>query len=287
MTVQRVLLYCVHSRILLPSIPSVITKRHHQLSDSDSLPQLRYTIHTQSNSQRHVHVSVMPQKRKAQSQTEQDKSSEHVHKKTETRQKNSNHHGFNSYPPSKVYRLIEPGPVLLVITGSLKDSTHNIMTAGFHMVMQHQSPPLIGITIGPWDASFAALEQQRECVLAIPSVEMANTVVDIGNCSADDDDDTSKWGRFGLSAVPSGRLKTPLVGDPNIISNIECVVEDSKMVRKYSLWVLRPVKAWINPDKRPGEGGKMFHHRGNGTFVVDGDVLNLQDRMVKWKTFQD
>lgn len=202
--------------------------------------------------------------------------------------KSQDHNGFDTYPPSKVYRLIEPGPVLLVTTGSLADSTHNIMTIGFHMVMQHESPPLIGICLGPWDASFSALKKQRQCVLAVPSVEMANVVVDVGNCSADDDDvESSKWERFGLSALPAGRVKAPLVGGPNIIANIECEVEDTKMVSKYSMWVLKPIKAWINPDKKPGEGGKMFHHRGDGTFVVDGEILDLKDRMVKWQEFRD
>ncbi|KAI2624149.1 hypothetical protein GGR54DRAFT_638027 [Hypoxylon sp. NC1633] len=198
--------------------------------------------------------------------------------------------GFEPYPPSKVYRLIEPGPVLLVSTGSLADSTHNIMTIGFHMVMQHESPPLIGISLGPWDASFAALKKQRECVLAIPDVAMASLVVDIGNCSADDDDVLlagGKWRRFGLQPLPAARVGAPLVGGGDVIANIECVVEDSKMVGKYSMWVLKPVEAWLNPGKKPGEGGRMFHHRGDGTFVVDGDVLDLKDRMVKWQDFQD
>lgn len=209
------------------------------------------------------------------------------------------HHGFEPYPPSKVYRLIEPGPVLLVTTGSLADATHNVMTIGFHMVMQHESPPLIGICLGPWDASFTALKKRRECVLAVPSVEMAPVVVDVGNCSADDDNDdndgnddnetegTNKWQRFGLEAVPAAKVKAPLVGGSDVIANIECVVEDTKMVSKYSMWVLKPVKAWINPSKKPGEGGKMFHHRGDGTFVVDGEILDLKDRMVKWQEFQD
>ncbi|KAI0840784.1 hypothetical protein F5Y06DRAFT_230400 [Hypoxylon sp. FL0890] len=197
---------------------------------------------------------------------------------------------FEPYPASKVYRLIEPGPVLLVTTGSLADSTHNVMTIGFHMVMQHESPPLIGISLGPWDASFATLKKQRECVLAVPTVEMASTVVDIGNCSADDEDVQEaggKWQRFGLAALPAAKVKAPLVGGSDVIANIECVVEDTKMVSKYSMWVLKPVKAWINPKKKPGEGGKMFHHRGDGTFVVDGEVLDLKDRMVKWQEFQD
>lgn len=193
---------------------------------------------------------------------------------------------FEHYPPTKVYRLIEPGPVLLVTTGSLKDGTHNVMTMGFHMVLQHEGPPLLGISLGPWDASFALLEKYRECVLAVPDVALAATVVDIGNCSADDEAE-GKWARFGLEALPARKVKAPLVGGPDIIANIECVVEDSTMVGKYAMWVLRPVKAWVNTEKRPGEGGRMFHHRGDGTFVVDGEVLDLKAHMVKWQCFQD
>ncbi len=231
----------------------------------------------------------MARKRKIIEEKDETAASSPKRKAGKTEPQTKAHHGFDPYPASKVYRLIEPGPVLLVTTGSLAESTHNVMTIGFHMVIQHESPPLLGISLGPWDASFAALKQQRECVLAVPSVDMAGGVVAGGNCSVDDgsDGDSSKWQRFGLDALPAGKVKAPLVGGSNIIANIECVVEDTKMVSKYSMWVLKPVKAWINPDKLPGEGGKMFHHRGDGTFVVDGDILNLKDRMVKWQEFQD
>jgi flavin reductase (DIM6/NTAB) family NADH-FMN oxidoreductase RutF len=119
-------------------------------------------------------------------------------------------------------------------------------------------------------------------VLAVPSVEMAAVVVDIGNYSAYDKEG-NKWERFSLDALPPRKIKAPLVGGPDIIANIECVVEDTKMVSKYSMWVLKPVKAWVNSNK----SGKMFHHRGDGTFVVDGEVLDLKDRMIKWHEFQD
>ena len=55
----------------------------------------------------------------------------------------ANQHAFDPYPTAKVYRLIEPGPVLLVTTGSLVKRTHNVMTIGFHMVIKHESPPLL------------------------------------------------------------------------------------------------------------------------------------------------
>jgi flavin reductase (DIM6/NTAB) family NADH-FMN oxidoreductase RutF len=212
---------------------------------------------------------------------------------------------FTSYPPSKVYRLIEPGPVLLLSTGPATKAKHkskpqrdassndiNIMTMGFHMMVQHSGPPLIAACIGPWDATYARLKAARECVLAVPSVEMAETVVDIGNCSMDDlgssQGPSNKFEKFGLDALPAAKVGAPLVGAEHVIANVECVVEDDVMVDRYNLWVFRVVKAWVNEGKKPGEGGRMFHHRGDGTFSVDGEeVLDLRERMVKWKMFQD
>lgn len=214
---------------------------------------------------------------------------------------------FTPYPPSKVYRLIEPGPVLLVSTGPLKGSASqssspstsqgstpdapsiNLMTMGFHMMVQHASPPLIAVCIGPWDATYARLQATRECVLAVPSAELAPTVVDIGNCSADDGDGgTDKFEKFGLQALPAHKVGAPLVGGEHVMANIECVVEDDAMVGKYNLWVLKVVAACVNRQKLEG-GGRMFHHRGDGTFTVDGreEVLDLKEKMVKWKMFQD
>jgi flavin reductase (DIM6/NTAB) family NADH-FMN oxidoreductase RutF len=198
---------------------------------------------------------------------------------------------FTPYPSSKVYRLIEPGPVLLVSTGSPTSSSTkdiNLMTMGFHTMLQHASPPLLGVCIGPWDATYARLKATRECVLAVPSVEMAPAVVDIGNCSVDDlGTSTNKFEKFGLDALPAAKIGAPLVGGEHVIANVECVVEDDKMVEGYNLWVLKVVKAWVNEAKMPGEGGRMFHHRGDGTFSVDGEVLDLKERMVKWRMFQD
>jgi flavin reductase (DIM6/NTAB) family NADH-FMN oxidoreductase RutF len=44
-------------------------------------------------------------------------------------------------------------------------------------------PPLIGLIVGPWDHSHAALRERGQCVLAIPSIDLAERVVDAGNIS--------------------------------------------------------------------------------------------------------
>ena len=97
-------------------------------------------------------------------------------------------------PLPKVYRLIEPGPVVLVTTAH--KGRANVMTLSYHMMLCHQ-PPAIALDLGPWNYSFKALRATKECVIAIPTVDIASEVVEIGNCSGEDID---KFQSFGLDA---------------------------------------------------------------------------------------
>lgn len=186
-----------------------------------------------------------------------------------------NQEGFmRSLSLSKVYRFIEPGPVLLVTTSL--DGQANVMTMSYHMVMQ-DAEPLIGCSLGPWNHSYKALRETRELVLAVPGCDLAATVVDIGNCSGDDVD---KFTRFGLTPLPGKAVQAPLVGE--CLANFECLVADETLVEPYNLFIVRVVKAWINDSR---EERRTFHHQGNGVFVVDGEPLDFKARMTKWPTY--
>jgi flavin reductase (DIM6/NTAB) family NADH-FMN oxidoreductase RutF len=151
------------------------------------------------------------------------------------------------------------------------------MTMGFHMVVQH-APPLLACVIGPWDYSHKGLVETRECVIAIPTVDLARTVVDIGNCSGDEVD---KFARFKLTPDPASQVKAPLIRE--CLANIECRIADDRLVRCYNLFLLEPVA--IRYDDRSKER-RTLHHNGDGTFTVDGRVVDLRERMVLWKAFQ-
>ncbi|EIN09094.1 hypothetical protein PUNSTDRAFT_67939 [Punctularia strigosozonata HHB-11173 SS5] len=196
---------------------------------------------------------------------------------------------MEEFPVKKAYRFIEPGPTDRDIAGESADDAAqhprpNIMTCGFHMVIQHE-PPILGVCVGPWDASFKTLKSTKECVIAIPPVKLAEKVVDIGNCSGSDVD---KFSKFGFTPLEAKKVKAPLIAE--CMANLECKVRDESMVKKYNLWVLDVVKGWKKKDE--GVDGdrsdeKIFHHRGDGTFSVDGEIIDLQERMVLWKEFQD
>ena len=173
---------------------------------------------------------------------------------------------------SQAYRLLEPGPIVLVTTSL--EGTPNVMTMGFHMMVQH-APPLIGCVIGPWDFSYQTLKKTGECVIAIPATDLAETVVDIGNCSGDTVD---KFERFGLGTRPAKDVAAPLLVD--CLANIECRLADPSLVDRYNLFILEAKRIWIDEARKER---RTMHHRGDGSFTVDGGTLDLRKRMVKWR----
>ncbi|WP_328862885.1 flavin reductase family protein [Streptomyces sp. NBC_00306] len=179
---------------------------------------------------------------------------------------------LQEHPLNQVHRLIEPGPVILVTTRH--EGIPNVMTNGFNMMVRHE-PPLIGCTIGPWDHSYAALRATDECVISIPGSELAEIVVDVGNCSGQEVD---KFQTFDLTPVDAESVQAPLIAE--CFANIECRVVDTALVDSYDLFVLEAVKAWVDPSRTDPQ---MFHHRGDGTFTLDGETVDLQDRMTKWQ----
>ena len=136
-----------------------------------------------------------------------------------------------TYPLSRVYQLLEPGPVVLVTTAH--KGRANIMTQSWHTMMELE-PPLVGCVISGRNHSFDALTATKECVLNIPSMELAKQVVGIGNCSGEKVD---KFRKFRLTALPASQVTPPLIAE--CYANLECRVADSRMVNKYNFGKLR------------------------------------------------
>jgi flavin reductase (DIM6/NTAB) family NADH-FMN oxidoreductase RutF len=171
-------------------------------------------------------------------------------------------------PLSKVYQLLEPGPVVLLTTA--RQGRANVMTMSWHMMVEF-NPPLVACVVSSADYSFAALRATKECVIAVPSLELAPKVVGIGNCSGRD---VEKFARFNLTPAPAERVAPPLVAE--CFANLECKVVDTRLVNKYSLFVLEVLKAWTDPAKK---NRKTIHHQGYGKFAVDGEVITLKSKM--------
>jgi flavin reductase (DIM6/NTAB) family NADH-FMN oxidoreductase RutF len=174
----------------------------------------------------------------------------------------------SAFPLAKVYGLLETGPVVLVTTVH-KDKA-NIMTMSWHTMMEFE-PPLIGCVISARNASFDALRAARECVINIPTLELAKQVVGIGNCSGWTVD---KFAKFGLTPVAATKVRAPLIAE--CYASLECRVADTRLVNSYNFFILEVVQAWVDTAvKKP----QTLHHRGNGLFAVADETVKLRSSM--------
>ena len=174
------------------------------------------------------------------------------------------------FPVSEIRRFLEPGPIVLV-SSSYKEE-RNIMTMGWYTVMEF-TPSLIGCMITSANHSYEMIRKSGECVINIPTADMLDTVIGIGNCSGTE---TDKFATFGLTPQKAAKVKAPLIKECH--TNIECKLVDTRMLNKYNFFIFKAVKAHVAvKPKLP----KTVHYRGDGVFMLSGSSVD------KRKKFRD
>ncbi|MEP7102190.1 MAG: flavin reductase family protein [Burkholderiales bacterium] len=174
----------------------------------------------------------------------------------------------HALPLPKVYALLEPGPVLLLTT--MHKGRADVMTMSWHTMLQFE-PPMVGCVAGRNDISRDALRKTRQCVLNIPTVDLAAKVVACGNASGRD---TDKFAAFGLAPKPATLCAAPLIAE--CFASLECRVIDTRFVNRYAFFVLEVLKAWMAPGCK---NARTLHHRGYGAFMVAGETTRLPSKM--------
>lgn len=171
---------------------------------------------------------------------------------------------------SNARRFLEPGPIVLV--SSSWQNQLNMMTMGWHMIMEFE-PSLIGCYIWEKNHSFGMIKKSKECVFNIPTVDLAQTVVEIGNTSGREID---KFKHFQLTPVIGEKIQAPLIQE--CFANFECKLVDSSLVKKYSFFVFEVVKAHVAPSPR---FPKTIHYRGDGLFMMSGPTTSQYRHLFK------
>jgi flavin reductase (DIM6/NTAB) family NADH-FMN oxidoreductase RutF len=172
-----------------------------------------------------------------------------------------------NYPLDQIRRHLETGPIVLV-SSAWKGKT-NIMTMGWHMMMQF-TPALFGCYIWDGNQSFEMIRKAKECVINIPTIDLVNEVVGIGNSSAQEFD---KFERFGLTPVAAEKVGAPLIKE--CYANFECRLADDKMISTYGLFIWEVVRAHVAASpKNP----RTLHYRGQGEFMVAGRSISLRKK---------
>lgn len=176
-----------------------------------------------------------------------------------------------SFPLHEVRRFLEPGPIVLV--SSAWKGERNIMTMGWHMMMEF-SPALFGCIISSANHSFDLLKKSRECVINLPTLDLIDTVVDIGNCTGGElASGLDKFDEFGLTPVAGKKVSAPLINE--CYANFECRLADTSQIRKYGLFIWEIVAAHVATSPKHPE---TVHYLGGGEFMVAGKVISRRGR---------
>lgn len=173
-----------------------------------------------------------------------------------------------SFPLAKVYGLLEPGPVVLLTTA--RKDKRNIMALSWLTMLEFE-PPLVGCVVSNRNFSFELLRASRECVINIPSADLADKVVACGNTSGRH---TDKFSATALTPLAAALVAPPLIAE--CFANLECRVVDTRMVSRYNFFVLEVVKAWMDHGIT---APPTIHHRGRGAFMIAGETIKLPSRM--------
>jgi flavin reductase (DIM6/NTAB) family NADH-FMN oxidoreductase RutF len=171
------------------------------------------------------------------------------------------------FPPAKVRRFLEPGPIVLV--SSADRGERNIMTLGWHMVMEME-PALVGCYIWDENHSRSLIRRSKECVINVPTSDLVETVIGIGNTHGSEVD---KFARFRLTPANGVKVGAPLIAE--CYANFECKLVDTSLINRYSLFVFEVVKAHV---ARSPRYPTTVHYRGDGVFMISGRNVSYRRR---------
>ncbi|CAM4194643.1 flavin reductase family protein [Vreelandella rituensis] len=171
--------------------------------------------------------------------------------------------GKQHFPASNARRYLEPGPVVL-ITSKHNDES-NIMTLGWHTILAF-SPSMVGCMISEGNHSYQMIKQSRECVINLPTTELTDKVVGIGNTSGSEID---KFSTFELTQEKARLVSAPLIQECH--ASFECRLHDDALVDSYNFFIFEIVAAHVAPQPAYPE---TLHYTGDGIFMVSGNHVD-------------
>jgi len=171
------------------------------------------------------------------------------------------------FPVDGIRRYLEPGPIVLV--SSHYQGQSNIMAMGWYSMMQF-TPSLVGCFIVGYNHSYEMVRKSGECVINLPTVELLQEVIGIGNCHGTE---TDKFKEFELTPQEGNFVKAPLIKE--CYASFECKVKDERLLDKYNFFILEIVQAHVAKTPKYPE---TVHYTGDGVFMLSGKHVAFPER---------
>lgn len=180
-------------------------------------------------------------------------------------------------PITQVYRLLNPGPVVLVTVGN--GQKDNLFTVAWNVPVR-QNPPMLALLVGKGHYSYGLITESGEFGVNIPDVTLLDAVLGCGSVSGREVPD--KFASFGLTREPAQQIEAPLVLEA--VANIECRICQVVDLGSTALLIAQALEAVAAPRHfKDGSwtfdnGLQLIHHLGGERFCVSDRVVQARRR---------
>jgi len=166
---------------------------------------------------------------------------------------------------SKACMLLHPMHTILVsCTG--KTGKPNIITLAWAMPTSI-NPPLVAISISPERYSHRLIEETKEFVINIPTMDMLDATFFCGRKSGREHD---KFKETGLTSAPAQKVKPPIIRE--CIAHLECTLHSQHTTGDHTIFIGQIIAAYANKTAYDNgyklENAKMIYHIGGDKFAT-------------------
>ncbi|MEA2090371.1 MAG: flavin reductase family protein [Thermoproteota archaeon] len=166
---------------------------------------------------------------------------------------------------SSAYRLLHPKHVVLVSCADKRGKANIITLAWCTPASIH--PPLVAISVAPKRYSHQLIEETKEFVVNIPTMEIVEETLFCGRISGKE---CNKFEKTKLTASPAKKVRCPIIKE--CVAHLECKLHQQITTGDHTLFIGKVVAAYANEEAFDGkidlQKVKLIYHVGGEDFVT-------------------
>jgi flavin reductase (DIM6/NTAB) family NADH-FMN oxidoreductase RutF len=171
---------------------------------------------------------------------------------------------------SSAYRLLHPMHTILVSCVG-KTGKPNVLTLAWAMPTS-RDPALVAVSMAPNRYSHALIEETKEFVINIPTVDLIKETLACGRTSGESH---NKFSETGLTPLPARKVKAPIIKE--CIAHLECKLHSQFKTGDHTVFVGEILEAYADEgvftDKYDlGKARMLFHLTGDDFAILDPKV---------------
>jgi flavin reductase (DIM6/NTAB) family NADH-FMN oxidoreductase RutF len=171
--------------------------------------------------------------------------------------------------------LLFPTVATMAVTIDEKEEP-NIITLGWAMKTSHD-PPMVAISVKPSRYSHELLEEAREFVLSIPTMDI---VEELHYCGRHSGRDAQKFQEMGLTQMAAKKVKPPLIKE--CAANLECKVISTLTTGDHTIFAGEIVAAHVQDDLFDDERNCLDLDKAKG-IVTHSDEYRVVGKVEAYK----